>query len=616
LTRSDARVKRPRRERIDVHLFYPSADLPHGFFDAPWIRGCTPDVARVIPGWIEPLAADGDLCRQFVHELGLAPFVAELLCRRGLGSVEQAAQFIDPKLRSLGDPFLLPNMAMAVERILVALRQHQRIVLYGDYDVDGVSSLALLTRVLRAFGGAPHCFLPMRLEEGYGLTADGVARCVATFQPELLIAVDCGTSSAAEIAALVYGGVDVIVLDHHTCKDVLPSCGALVNPKLGSDHHYLCSVGIVFKLAHALLKRSPLDGFDLREYLDLVALGTVADLVPIAAENRVLVKRGLRQLEETKWVGLRALLDVAGLRPPLNCRNISFGLAPRLNAAGRLGTAQDALELLLTEDPARARALAQSLDEQNRERRAVEDEVFAQAEAQLAKWFNAQEHAAIVVGDEGWHPGVVGIVASRLLKRYHRPTLVIGFDKEGFGKGSGRSIDGLSLVQALGQCGELLERFGGHEMAAGITMRHAHFTDFRDVFARCARSLLTAEQLQPSLRPEAEVRLREIDYDLLVQHEALQPFGIGNPQPLLFARGVTLVGSPRLIKDKHLSFYLRQDGSEHRAVWFRGAEVDLPPVPWDVAFHLERNEYHEQITPQIEVQSVRSSAFPTSRPQN
>jgi single-stranded-DNA-specific exonuclease len=445
------------------------------------------------------------------------------------------------------------------------------------------------------------------VDEGYGLSADGVSRCINEHAPQLLIAVDCGTSSVAEIAALQAQGVDVIVLDHHEFKDALPACVALVNPKLADDYHYLCSVGLVFKLAHALLKRRPLTGFDLREMLDLVALGTVADLVPLTTENRVLVRRGLAQLERTKWPGLRALIDVAGLKPPFKPADVGFGLGPRLNAAGRLGTAQDALELLLTEDASRARTIAAGLDAQNRERRSVEDDVLRRAEAQLAEWFDAERDAAIVVGAPGWHPGVVGIVASRLQRRHHRPTLVIGFDETGLGKGSGRSIPGLSLVAALAHCGALLERHGGHEMAAGLTLREANFLSFRDAFRECARGLLSAEQLQPIQNLDVELALGEIDYELLAAHESLQPFGMANPQPVFVSRGVTLVFEPRVMKEKHLSLMLRQGRDEHRAVWFGAASEKLPRQPWDIAFTIERNEWQGSVSAQIHIKAVRSS---------
>jgi len=557
--------------------------------------------------WILPEPIDPAATEMLAKGAGVARFAAEVLLRRGVRSAADAERFINPLLKMLGDPFALPHMEEAVTRILAAVDAGERIVLYGDYDVDGVTSLALLTRVLRAYGAEAPCFLPLRADEGYGLSADGVARCVAEFAPRLLIAVDCGTSSVEEIATLKAQGVDVIVLDHHEGKEALPQCVAVVNPKLGADFHDLCSVGIVFKVAHALLKRRPRPDFDLRSHLDLVALGTVADLVPLRGENRALVKRGLSQLADTRWVGLRELIAVSALRAPFSTMNIGFGLAPRLNAAGRLGTAQDSLELLLTEDAARARTLAANLDAQNRERRAVEEDVLRQAESQVAEGFDPGRDAAIVVGATGWHTGVIGIVASRLQKRHHRPTLVIGFDEAGIGKGSGRSIAGLSLVAALGACGEFLEKHGGHEMAAGLTIRQARFPEFRAAFLAHARAQLSTEQLQPRLHLDAELTLGEIDYELLSHHESLQPFGMTHPQPVFFARGVTLAGEPRVLKEKHLSLMLHQHGDEYRAIWFGSANEERPRLPWDIAFQIERNEWQGTVSPQIHIKAVRHS---------
>lgn len=558
--------------------------------------------------WILPKPLEPGRVGALAYELGVAPLVAELLLRRGLGEPGPAALFLEPRLQHLGDPFLLPDMELAVARILAALDRRERIVLFGDYDVDGVTSLALLARVLRAMGGEPQCFLPGRIDEGYGLSPDGVRRCQETLRPQLLIALDCGTSSAAEIAALRADGVEVVVIDHHEIKGALPECAAVVNPKRGTTHHYLCTAGLVFKTAHALLKRRPQPGLDLRELLDLVALGTVADVVPLAEENRILVARGLRQLANTRWPGVRALMDVAGVRAPLSPSDVGFKLGPRMNAAGRLGTAQDALELLLTDDPGRARTLAAGLDVQNRERRSVGEQVTAQAAAQLAGWFDAGRHAAIVVGDAGWHPGVVGIVASHLGRLHHRPTVVVGFDEQGLGKGSARSIEGLSVVQALGECADLLEKFGGHEMAAGLTLRQEQFGAFRERFCACASRLLSAEQLQPRLRLDAELGFGDIGLELLGQHDALQPFGTGNGQPSFFARGVTLGAEPRVMKEKHLSLRLRQGRAEARAVWFGAAQDELPRPPWDVAFTLERNEYQGVVSAQIHVKAVRPAA--------
>ncbi len=557
--------------------------------------------------WILPLPVDSQISARLMAGAGVVPWVAEVLARRGIVEPEVALRVLQPRLRGLSDPFLLPGMDAAIARLLAAIDAGERIALYGDYDVDGVTSITILTRVLQAYGVVPAAFLPHRVDEGYGLTADGVARCLETHAPQLLLAVDCGTTSVAEIGALRAQGVDVIVLDHHEAKAELPPAIAVVNPKLGADFHYLCSAGLAFKMAHALLKRRPLPGFDLKDVLDLVALGTVADIVPLVEENRILVKAGLERLEQTKWVGLRALIEVAALRPPFTATDLGFGLGPRLNAAGRLASAAAALELLLSEDPVRARALAAMLDQQNRERRALEDDVLAKAEAQILGKYDPQSDAAIVVGATGWHPGVVGIVASRIQRRHHRPVVVVGFDTMGIGKGSARSIEGLSMVAALGRCTEHLDKFGGHEMAAGLTMRLENLGVFQIAFGQAAREMLSTEQLTPRLHLDAELKLADVNLSLLDQHDDLQPFGTGHRQPVFFARKVLYAAQPRMMKDRHYSFVFRQGRAEVRAVWWNSAEIPLPELPWDIAFTVSRNEWNGNVTPQLEIRDVRTA---------
>ena len=555
--------------------------------------------------------------RTLAREIGLPPFMADLLARRGFRTAAAAYDFLHPKLNLLADPFALPNMPAAIDRILRALANGERIVLYGDYDVDGVTSLAILSGLLKAYGADAECFLPKRIEEGYGLSAEGVARCVETLRPQLLIAVDCGTASVQEIGALQIAGVDVIVFDHHEAQAQLPDCFALVNPKLGETYHYLCTAGLVFKVCHALLKRRPLPGFDLKDSLDLVALGTVADIVPLVEENRILVRRGARTIAQSSRPGVRALMEVAGVKAPIRPVDIGFRLGPRLNAAGRLGTAQAALELLTTTDETRARTLAIALDQQNRERQTVEQRTLLEAQTQLAgHWEGATplQHAAIVVGARGWHPGVLGIVASRLMRSHHRPTLVIGFDENGLGKGSGRSIQGLSLVSALGQCAPLLDKFGGHEMAAGLTLQESAFAQFQKDFRRVARSLLSDEQLVPRLHLDAEIALTDLDADFLSCHETLQPFGMGNPQPLFLARRVGPAAEPRVLKERHLKFLLRQGGTGNGrygpatpAIFFNANQRDLPPPPWDIAFQVEANEFRGETNLQVQIQALRAA---------
>ena len=561
------------------------------------------------PRWILPsplTLPEQNLVAALARELGCPVALAEILARRGILHPGGAADFLSPRLKRLGDPFLLPDMRAAVDRTLAAIDRGERIVLYGDYDVDGVTSLALLMRLLRACGATPEAFLPLRMDEGYGLSPDGVGRCVATFAPQLLIAVDCGTSSAAEIAALAAQGVEAVVIDHHECPPELPRCAALVNPKradAAADFGYLCSAGLVFKFCHALLKARPLPEFDLREYLDLVALGTVADIVPLIGENRVLVQKGLEQMARTRWAGLRALMEVAGVAATLTPSDVGFKLGPRLNASGRLGAAAASLELLLTDDPHRAHALALELDGQNRDRQRVEKATVAEAEAQLQ--FDPARDAAIVVGAPGWHPGVLGIAASRICRQHHRPTFVIGFDENGLGKGSGRSIAGFSLVEALAHCGHLLEKFGGHEMAAGLTLRQEQFEAFRTAFHAFARERLTADDLVPRVVIDGEASLEEIGFEFLAVHEQLQPFGMHNTQPLFLARGVRPLSEPVVLKEKHLRLTLGQNGTRREAIFFNGAAEPLPRPPWDIAFRIERNEWRGRATVQIQIHRIR-----------
>lgn len=518
--------------------------------------------------------------------------IARLLFRKGFTCAAEVDAFLRPRLSSLSDPFLLPQMEEAVSRILAALDRHERIVLFGDYDVDGVTSLALLGEMLCAYGGAPELFLPLRMEEGYGLSRDSVERCLDQHRSQLLIAIDCGTSSSQEIVDLTRRGVDVIVLDHHEPKSELPDCVAIVNPKTTKcGLEYLCSVGIVFKLCHALLKTRLLPHFDLKSQLDLVALGTVADIVPLRGENRVFVQRGALKIADRLRPGLKKLMEVSGVSAPVFTDDISFRLGPRLNAAGRLSTAERSLRLLQTHDEIEAATLADFLNEQNHERQEVEKQIFTAAEEKIDKEYDSLKHAAIVLNGHGWHPGVLGIVASRIVRKYYRPVIVIGIDDNGIGKGSGRSIEGFNLVAAFQCCSGSLQKFGGHEMAAGLTIQQENLDRFAQDFRNIARTLLSQDDLQPCLRIDHELALADIDIDLLRWHEMLQPFGSGNPHPLFLAREVHPVVPPRVINDKHLLLRIGQRNCHRRAVFFDGATFPLPAPPWDIAFRIRADNF-------------------------
>ena len=551
-------------------------------------------------------SSDTDASVPAVSEaLQLPASLSRLLIKSGFGDVVAAEKFLQPRLQDLSDPFLLPGVREGVDRILQAIDRKQRIVLYGDYDVDGVTSLAMLTRILRSYGIEPSQFLPHRIDEGYGLSAEGVNRCLQVFQPELFIALDCGTASIEQIARIRERGTDVIVIDHHEPKSRLPECQALINPKTGSSFQYLCTIGLVFKLCHGLLKRRRLAEVDLKDFLDLIAVGTVADLAPLVGENRTLVHHGLKRLGSSRWIGLRALIRRTGIDAPVKAADVAFRVGPRLNAAGRIGAAQEALDLLLTEDTSEADRLAESLDRQNRERQAVEQTTVDEAFALLADRFDPLS-AAIVVGSRGWHPGVVGIVASRLMRHFHRPTIVIGFDEDGIGKGSGRSIPGFSLVRALEACNGVLIQFGGHEMAAGVTLQFDRLASFTEMFMAAAGETLPKNLLTPKYVIDAVVSGKELNFEFLTGYKRLQPFGVGNPAPLFCLRGAEPGGEPRLLKEKHRAFSIRHDGRLLRAIHFGAGNIPVPPPPWEIAFFLETNRFQDRLELQLQIEAIRS----------
>lgn len=473
------------------------------------------------------------LTRPLVAELKVTPLLAQCLVNRGFTAPDAARSFLGPRLRTLADPFLLPQMDRAVARLLAARERREELVIFGDYDVDGVTATALLTTVLEPLGWTVKQFVPDRFDEGYGLTQAGVENCLEQHPSTLLLAVDCGSTAVDQIAWLGERGVDVIVLDHHQFGAVHPAAAALVNPQLGNEFRELCSVGLAFKLAHALVKQGReagipgFDRFELKPLLDLVALGTVADLVPLTGENRILVTIGLERLSTTTRPGLVALKEVAGVSGECAPYNVGFQLGPRLNAAGRIETARAALDLLLAPDLETARPLAEALDQTNRERQNIERSMADDVVGIVRSKFRPERDVVIVEGAPLWHIGVVGIVASRVLREFYRPTLIIGGDGN-YWRGSGRSVPGFDLAAALRECSDLLIKHGGHAMAAGVTLEPAKLDALRDRLNTLARRSLTADQLIPELRLDAEVALGDLIPQCLEQLARLEPFGQGN----------------------------------------------------------------------------------------
>ena len=531
------------------------------------------------------------------RDLDLHPQVASLLWQRGFCDREQVRAFLDPRLQSLGDPFALTDLRRAAERILRAIAAREKMVVFGDYDVDGITSSALMWRILKRLGGDVETFLPLRMEEGYGLSQDGVERCVEQHKPAVLIAVDCGTTAVKQVAWLRERGIDVVIIDHHALPPELPAAYALVNPQRDGALDYLASVGLVFKVCHGLVKLvgEGKGGIDLKEYLDLVAMGTVADIVPLVEENRVLVRRGLRQLEHTLWPGLLALIEVSQVSFPVTAQDVGFRLGPRLNASGRLGDAMLSLRLLQTDDRAEAVSIASELNRNNRERQAVEMETFLQAEAQLQETYDPARDWGIVLSGQGWHWGVIGIVASRLQKRYHRPTIVIGLNDEGMGKGSGRSIDGISLVKALRDCAECLEHFGGHDMAAGLNIRAERVEAFREMFVRHVRGQAGDDIFQSTLAFSGAISLPEVSDGLFRKFEELAPFGRMNPEPVFLFEAITYTRPAQHFGKNHVKLFVRGEKGEIEAVGFGLGRHDWSKAPARLAGTLDWDDYRNRV---------------------
>jgi single-stranded-DNA-specific exonuclease len=555
------------------------------------------------------------LAGQLASQLKISPLLAQCLLNRGHSETTAIENFLSPRLKNLADPFLLPNMDKAVERLLHAHTQNESLVIFGDYDVDGVTSTALLTEVLRALGWRVEFYLPNRMDEGYGLSADGVENCLKKFPTTLLLAVDCGSTAVGTIQKLRERGIDVMVLDHHQVSSPAPNAVALVNPQLTQNPMLkiqnfmeLCSAGLAFKLAHAILKRGReinLPGaaeFDLRPLLDLVALGTIADLVPLIGENRILVSAGLRQLNETKRAGILALKKVAQTPDKIGAYEVGFQLAPRLNAAGRLETAEESLHLLLARNLEEAMPLAQNLDLRNRERQKIEKSIVGEVIGVVRSKFDAQKDFVIVEGQLLWHIGVVGIVASRVLQEFYRPTVIIG-GENGEMRGSGRSITGFDLAAALRECDDLLLRHGGHAMAAGLSITPDKIDSLRKKLNELARLKLKPEDLQPPLRLDAEVGLDEINFNLLAELEKLKPTGQGNPGVQFCARNLSHAKPLQRMgaQKQHVKLWVSDGEVTHEAVWWNGGDKSLPVGKFDLAFAPQVNEFSGRRTVQVKV---------------
>jgi single-stranded-DNA-specific exonuclease len=552
---------------------------------------------------------DAAAARTLARELGAPGVAAQVLLNRGVADAAAARRFLSPGLEDLHDPFLLRDLDVAVKRIHRALERGERIFVHGDYDVDGITSTFLLTSVLRDLGGRVEVRIPHRTRDGYGLSPEAM-RDAQHRGCTLVITVDCGVTAVEAVECGRTLGLDTIITDHHEPRATLPAALAVVNP-LRPDCPYpfkaLAGVGVTFKLAEALLRDAG-GATRASDFLDVVALGTIADVVPLVGENRVLARLGLDQLNRTRRLGLKALMEVAGLAGgPITSGQVAFVLAPRINAGGRMGNAEQGLRLLLAREDAEARDLAQSLEDDNQLRRRYDEEALAEASQRVESELGWPDCASILLWSEHWHAGVIGIVASRLVERFQRPAVLVALDGER-GRGSGRSLPGLDLNAILAECGDLLEAHGGHAIAAGLTVHRSRLPELRERLEGLVRARLSAEACVPRLTIDAEVGLGECDLDLVDWLERLSPHGLDNPEPLLQASGLTVVSAGTVGQGRHLRLQLRDATGTAEAIGFglgdRCAQV-RQARGCALAFVPTRNQWLGETRVQLKVKGIR-----------
>ncbi|MFH1360418.1 MAG: single-stranded-DNA-specific exonuclease RecJ [Candidatus Omnitrophota bacterium] len=537
--------------------------------------------------------------------LGIHPLIAQLLVNRGVRNIKQARNFLTGDYSSLHDPFLLKDMDKAVRRIRQAQKKKEQVLVFGDYDVDGITSSAILKKVLTALALDVINYIPHRIDEGYGLN-----HTIAAFAKKkgihLLIAIDCGINAVSEVESINDQGIDVIILDHHEPpEDHLPKALAIVNPRR-KDCTYpfkdLASAGLAFKLAHALLGKVPDD------FMDLVALGTIADVADLTGENRIFVKEGLKRIEQTKNQGLLALMHTARIKDKkIKPTSVGFILGPRINATGRLGSAEKALELLLCDDFSKAMMIAESLEGDNRLRQKTQKEIADEALSMVEQNVNFKDHRVIVVSKEGWHPGVVGIVAARLMDTFYRPAIVISLDN-GIGKGSARSIESFHIYEALHHCAAHLENFGGHEHAAGLTIKAEKIDSFSQAMNEYASRVMDVHDLVPTLEVDSEIPLAALDLDLAKAIEAIEPCGEGNPTPVFCSRRLSLKGSCQIAGRETIKFWATDGQKAFSCVGFGMAgyaDCLSQAKEFDCAYQVMIDDYNKDPQVQLKIKDIK-----------
>ena len=555
---------------------------------------------------------DSRTINEYGDQLNSSPVLARILLNRGIKNIETARRFLKPELSHLHDPFLLAGMQDAVERIAAAITNKEKILIYGDYDVDGTTATSMLLLFFRNLGQSVDFYIPDRLLEGYGLSEKGMVFAKENGL-DLIITVDCGITAVDEVKLANEFGIDVIICDHHQPAQDLPPATAILNPKR-PDCTYpfkeLAGVGVAFKLLQALQSHLQLDESHVMEFLGLVSIGSSADIVPLVDENRVIVKHGLQSLSEPKSIGLEALIDSSGLTDrEIGTGQVVFVLAPRINAVGRMGDAGRAVRLLTSDNKQQAKNIATILESENRHRKSIDEETFSEAYEIVENNFNPEEENVFVLHKNGWHPGVIGIVASRLVEKFYRPTIMIATDENGQGRGSARSIAGFNIYEALTECEDLMVSFGGHKYAAGLTIEIENIPLLREKLSQVAAAQLTDNLLKPKLSIDSEIRLREIDGQLIKLINRMAPFGPQNMRPLFLSKGLQVVGTPSVVGKNHLKLKVRQDGVVMDAIGFNLGEkiYRISPGEQDVemVYMIDENEFQGRKTIQLRVKDLR-----------
>lgn len=555
----------------------------------------------------ECYAVDENKVNELVNKFGISGILARILVNKNITQKDEIDLFMNPTRKDFHDPFLMPDMEIIVDRVLQAIEQKEKIMIYGDYDADGITSITVLKSFLEERGLEVASYIPNRLDEGYGLNKTALKK-IYDDGYRLIITVDCGISGIEEVDYANSLGMEVLITDHHEPAETLPKAVAVVDAKR-KDNKYpfnqLAGVGVVFKLIQAISIKLDLEEKEYLKYLDIVCIGTISDIVPLIDENRVIAKLGLKLIAQTKNIGLKALLEVIGFKN-IDSTTISFGVAPRINACGRMGDEQVALDLFLEKDYDKAKELAIKLNEYNIERQTIEKSIFDEATEKIEK--NEKDKACIIVGSEGWHHGIIGIVASKVTEMYFKPSILICFEGND-GKGSGRSIPGFDLHDALTECSDYLEKFGGHSMAVGVTVSRDKFELFKNKFEEYAKSH-DIDKIIPVINIDSELSLKDIDIDSVKSLQKLEPYGEANKMPVFMIRNLKINSIRALSEGKHLKLTLKDDGYMINAIGFNMGNLSneyLIDDKVDVIGNLDINSFNGNDSIQLILKDIRKA---------